>query len=49
MSVKALGKKLQEAEREGTLPKVVVPVHLTGSSCDMEGDQRLPSAMALRS
>jgi UDP-4-amino-4,6-dideoxy-N-acetyl-beta-L-altrosamine transaminase len=35
MSVAALAAKLEQAEREGTLPKVVVPVHLTGSSCDM--------------
>ena len=35
MSVTALEQKLQQAEREGTLPKVVVPVHLAGSSCDM--------------
>ena len=35
MSVKALEQKLQQAEQEGKLPKVVVPVHLTGSSCDM--------------
>ena len=34
MSVTALETKLAQAEREGTLPKVVVPVHLTGSSCD---------------
>ncbi|MDB4346552.1 DegT/DnrJ/EryC1/StrS family aminotransferase, partial [bacterium] len=27
--------KLSQAERDGTLPKVVVPVHLSGSSCDM--------------
>ena len=35
MSVPALEQKLQEAERRSALPKVVVPVHLTGSSCDM--------------
>ena len=35
MSVTALEQKLQRAERNGTLPKVVVPVHLTGSSCNM--------------
>ena len=35
MSVMALEQKLQQAERNGTLPKVVVPVHLAGSSCDM--------------
>lgn len=31
-----LGQKLVEAERLGKLPKVVVPVHLTGQPCDME-------------
>jgi UDP-4-amino-4,6-dideoxy-N-acetyl-beta-L-altrosamine transaminase len=35
MSVAALEQKLQQAEQNGTLPKVVVPVHLTGASCDM--------------
>ena len=35
MSMAALEAKLAQAEREGCLPKVVVPVHLTGSSCDM--------------
>jgi len=35
MSVAALEQKLQQAEQNGTLPKVVVPVHLAGSSCDM--------------
>ena len=35
MSVDALEQKLEKAERDGVLPKVVVPVHLTGSSCDM--------------
>ncbi|MDB4623047.1 UDP-4-amino-4,6-dideoxy-N-acetyl-beta-L-altrosamine transaminase [bacterium] len=36
MSVAALENKLVQAERDGTLPKVVVPVHLAGSSCNME-------------
>lgn len=35
MSVAALEQKLQKAEKDDTLPKVVVPVHLTGSSCEM--------------
>ena len=35
MSVAALQTKLEQAERDGTLPKVLVPVHLTGSSCAM--------------
>lgn len=35
ISVPHLAAKLEHAEREGTLPKVVVPVHLAGTSCDM--------------
>lgn len=31
----ALERKLVAAERDGRLPKVVVPVHLCGQSCDM--------------
>lgn len=31
----ALARKLEVAEREGKLPKVVVAVHLCGQSCDM--------------
>jgi len=31
-----LEQKLLEAERNGNLPKVVIPVHLTGQSCNME-------------
>lgn len=36
MSVTALENKLIEAEKKGELPKVVIPVHLTGQSCEME-------------
>ena len=32
----ALERKLVRAEREGRLPKVVVPVHLCGQPCDMQ-------------
>ena len=35
MSVEALSLKLEKSKLDGTLPKVVVPVHLAGSSCDM--------------
>lgn len=35
MSVGALVEKLQKAEAAGCLPKIVVPVHLCGQSCDM--------------
>lgn len=31
----ALAQKLEQAERYGKLPKIVVPVHLCGQSCDM--------------
>lgn len=31
----ALGTKLQQAEREGRLPKIVIPVHFAGQPCDM--------------
>jgi len=36
LSPDALEAKLIEAEAEGHLPKVVIPVHLTGQSCDMK-------------
>ena len=32
----ALERKLIEAEASGTLPKIVVPVHLCGEACDMQ-------------
>ncbi|MGP5645276.1 UDP-4-amino-4,6-dideoxy-N-acetyl-beta-L-altrosamine transaminase [Psychrobacter celer] len=35
MSAKALEQKLVIAEKEGTLPKVVIPVHFSGQPCDM--------------
>ncbi|ACV67907.1 UDP-4-amino-4,6-dideoxy-N-acetyl-beta-L-altrosamine transaminase [Desulfohalobium retbaense] len=36
MSVQALEAKLDAAERTGTLPKVVIPVHMCGQSCEMQ-------------
>lgn len=36
MSVSALAHKLEQAKRLGRLPKVVIPVHLCGQSCEME-------------
>jgi len=35
LNIDALTKKLEIAKENGTLPKVVIPVHLTGQSCDM--------------
>lgn len=37
LSVDALSAKLVQAERKGLLPKVVIPVHFAGQSCDMTG------------
>ncbi|MFC1513030.1 UDP-4-amino-4,6-dideoxy-N-acetyl-beta-L-altrosamine transaminase [Thermodesulfobacteriota bacterium] len=37
LSVKCLVEKLDQAEKIGKLPKVVIPVHLCGQSCDMAG------------
>ena len=36
MSTDALQQKLELAEKSGTLPKVVIPVHFAGQSCAME-------------
>jgi UDP-4-amino-4,6-dideoxy-N-acetyl-beta-L-altrosamine transaminase len=35
LSVEALDDKLRQAEKDGRLPKVVIPVHLAGQPCDM--------------
>lgn len=36
MSIEALTEKLIIAKNSGALPKVVIPVHMAGQSCDME-------------
>jgi UDP-4-amino-4,6-dideoxy-N-acetyl-beta-L-altrosamine transaminase len=41
MDVSLLEKKLIAANKENRLPKVVIPVHLCGQSCDMEAIHRL--------
>ena len=37
LSVECLSEKLARAEKVGKLPKVIIPVHLNGQSCDMKG------------
>jgi UDP-4-amino-4,6-dideoxy-N-acetyl-beta-L-altrosamine transaminase len=37
ISVERLAEKLAQAERSGKLPKVVIPVHMSGQPCDMAG------------
>jgi len=41
LSVERLAEKLADAEKAGTLPKIVVPVHLCGQPCDMAGIHQL--------
>ncbi len=41
MSAAALQEKLAQADLLGQLPKVVIPVHLAGQSCEMEAIHRL--------
>jgi UDP-4-amino-4,6-dideoxy-N-acetyl-beta-L-altrosamine transaminase len=36
MSVERLSEKLAAADKAGKLPKIVIPVHLCGQSCDMK-------------
>jgi dTDP-4-amino-4,6-dideoxygalactose transaminase len=36
MSSDSLEEKLIEAKKKGKLPKIVIPVHLSGQSCDMK-------------
>lgn len=48
MSVAALADKLQAAERTGRLPKVVIPVHFAGRSCDMQAISALGKKYGFR-
>jgi UDP-4-amino-4,6-dideoxy-N-acetyl-beta-L-altrosamine transaminase len=41
MGAEALAAKLATADRAGTLPKIVVPVHFAGQSCDMRAIHEL--------
>ncbi|RTL30668.1 MAG: UDP-4-amino-4,6-dideoxy-N-acetyl-beta-L-altrosamine transaminase [Burkholderiales bacterium] len=48
MCPQALAVKLELAQREGRLPKVVVPVHLCGQSCDMQAIHALSQRYGFR-
>ena len=41
MSVESLAVKLDQAEKTGVLPKVIIPVHFAGQSCEMESIHHL--------
>lgn len=48
MSVMALEEKLIQAEQLGRLPKIVIPVHFAGQSCDMRGIRTLANRYGFR-
>ncbi|MEX1109502.1 MAG: UDP-4-amino-4,6-dideoxy-N-acetyl-beta-L-altrosamine transaminase [Dongiaceae bacterium] len=48
LSVASLEEKLARAKRAGRLPKVLVPVHFGGQSCDMEAIGRLAAQYGFR-
>lgn len=48
LSADALAHKLEQAERDGTLPKVVVAVHLCGQPCDMRAIKTLSQRYSFR-
>lgn len=48
MDVAALAAKLAQAARSGRLPKIVVPVHFAGQSCDMDGIAALSKQYGFR-
>ena len=41
ISIKALTEKLEVAKAQNKLPKIIIPVHLSGQSCDMLGIHKL--------
>jgi UDP-4-amino-4,6-dideoxy-N-acetyl-beta-L-altrosamine transaminase len=48
MSLAALAAKLERAERDGKLPKIVVPVHFAGQCCEMREMQALSRRYGFR-
>jgi UDP-4-amino-4,6-dideoxy-N-acetyl-beta-L-altrosamine transaminase len=48
LSVDCLAKKLAIAEKAGELPKIVIPVHLSGLPCDMEAIHALGCRFGFR-
>jgi len=48
LGVEALAAKLDQAEGEGRLPKVVIPVHFAGQACDMRAIRVLADRYGVR-
>lgn len=48
LSVSKLAEKLEQAEKEKRLPKIVIPAHFSGQSCDMKGIHALSQQYGFR-
>ena len=48
MSISALAVKLEQARQAGQLPKVVIPVHFAGQSCEMAAISQLAQTYGFR-
>ncbi|MEM0951708.1 MAG: UDP-4-amino-4,6-dideoxy-N-acetyl-beta-L-altrosamine transaminase [Cyanobacteria bacterium P01_H01_bin.74] len=48
LSIDALTQKLTVAQKNNTLPKVIIPVHLAGQSCDMAAIHELSKTYGFR-
>lgn len=48
LCIHALTDKLQQAKAAGRLPKVIIPVHLAGHSCDMQAIHALCTPLGIR-
>jgi UDP-4-amino-4,6-dideoxy-N-acetyl-beta-L-altrosamine transaminase len=48
MSIESLSEKLAAAEKTGKLPKILIPVHLCGQSCDMKSIHALSQKYGFR-
>jgi UDP-4-amino-4,6-dideoxy-N-acetyl-beta-L-altrosamine transaminase len=48
MSVEALAEKLAQADRSGTLPAIVIPVHFAGLPCDLAPMRALADSYGFR-
>ncbi len=47
LCVQALATKLELAKQQGQLPKVIIPVHFAGASCDMKAIAALTEPLAI--
>lgn len=48
LSVASLAEKLEQAKRDGRIPKVLIPVHFSGQSCEMEAIHALSTQYGFR-